>query len=104
MAKSKNFKFHGGAASYLGVGILSTLLVVFTAGIATPWAICMKQRWKVENTSIGGRRLAFNGSGFGLIGSWIKWLFLIFITFGIYSLWVGPKIEQWIVENTDFVE
>lgn len=104
MAKSKNFQFHGGASSYLGVGILSALLTIFTFGIATPWAICMQQRWKINNTTIGGRKLQFNGSGIGLFGLWIKWLIFIFITFGIYSLWVGPRIQQWVVENTDFVE
>lgn len=103
MSKSKNFEFHGGAASYLGVGIASFLLTVFTFGIALPWAITMRQRWKTNNMSINGRRIEFTGTGFSLIGNWIKWLFLCFITLGIYSFWVGPKLQAWIVEHTDFV-
>lgn len=104
MTNSGNFKFHGGASSYLGVGIASILLTVFTFGIGTPWAITMMQRWKTNNTSINGKRLKFHGTGFGLIGQWIKWLFLCIITIGIYSFWVGPKLQKWIVENTDFEE
>ncbi len=101
---SKNFKFHGGAASYLGVGILSTLLTLFTFGIAYPWALCMREAWKVENTSIGGRRLKFTGNGFSLIWLWIKLWFFCLITFGIYLLWVGPRLQLWVVEHTDFVD
>lgn len=104
MGKSKNFKFHGGVASYIGVGILSVLLTVFTIGIAYPWVVCMQQRWKTNNTSISGRRIAFSGSGIGLFGLWIKWWFFSLITFGIYLLWVGPNMQRWIVEHTDFVE
>lgn len=102
MARSKNFKFNGGAASYLGVGILSFLLVVFTFGIGYPWALCMRQRWKIENITVYGNQLVFNGTGMQLIGLWIKWLFLCIITFGIYSLWVAPELQRWIVEHTDF--
>lgn len=102
MSSSKSFQFHGGAASYLGVGIASVLLTLFTFGIAIPWVITMQQRWKTNNTSIDGRRLVFNGTGIGLFGNWIKWWFLTIITFGIYFFWVGPAIQKWIVENTDF--
>lgn len=50
MSISKSFKFHGGAASYLGVGILSFLITVFSIGLAYPWAVCMQQSWIVEHT------------------------------------------------------
>lgn len=103
MAKSKQFKFHGGVSSYFGVGIISFFLTVLTAGIAYPWALCMRQRWKTNNTSINGQRLQFTGSGFGLIGLWIKWMFFSLITLGIYMLWIGPSLEKWIVEHTEFV-
>jgi uncharacterized membrane protein YjgN (DUF898 family) len=102
MSKSQNFKFHGGPSSYLGVGILSTLLTIFTLGIGFPWAYCMQQQWRVNNTSVSGRRLRFSGSGLHLFGLWIKWYFLSLITAGIYLLWVGPALERWKVEHTDF--
>lgn len=104
MSKSKNFKFHGGVSSYIGMAILSTILVIFTLGIGVPWAITMQQRWKTNNTSISGRRISFNGSGLSLFGLWIKWWILCIITLGIYMLWVGPNLQKWIVENTDFVD
>jgi uncharacterized membrane protein YjgN (DUF898 family) len=104
MAKSNNFKFHGGAASYIGIGIVSFLLTVLTLGIAYPWALCMQQSWKIDNTTINGRRLKFYGNGFSLLGLWIKWLLLLVVTLGIYSLWIGPSLQKWIVENTDYAD
>ncbi len=101
--KQEQFKFHGGASSWLGVSILSLLITVCTFGIAYPWALTMRQRWITNNTSIGGRRLQFTGSGFGLIFLWIKIWFFVVITFGIYLFWVMPKLQKWIVEHTEFV-
>ncbi len=103
ISPSEQFKFHGGAASWLGVSIASALVTIFTLGFGYPWALTMRQRWITNNTSIGGRRLQFVGSGFGFIGLWIKmWIFII-ITIGIYSFWVMPKVQKWITENTQFV-
>ena len=92
-------RFDGGAASYFGVGIGAALLTVLTFGIATPWAICMRYRWRAQHTLINGQRVRFTGSGGGLIGQWIKWWFLTIITFGIYSFWVTPRLQKWIVEH-----
>jgi uncharacterized membrane protein YjgN (DUF898 family) len=102
MGKSATFQFDGGAATYLGVGILSFLITFFTFGIALPYALVLKQRWKATHTFIGGRRLKFVGSGTSLFLSWIKWLLLILLTLGIYGFWVMPRVTKWIVENTDF--
>ena len=33
--------FDGGLLSYVGHAILAMLIMGFTAGIATPWAVCM---------------------------------------------------------------
>jgi hypothetical protein len=100
-ASGTKFEFHGGAGSYLGVSILSTLLTIFTVGIGFPWALVMVQRWKTENASVQGRRLKFKGSGLGLIGLWIKMLFLFIITFGIYGFWITPKLQKWIWQHTE---
>lgn len=102
MGKSKAFYFDGGAGTYLGTGILAFLVTVLTLGIAMPFAIVLRQRWRAKHTYINGHRLMFTGSGMGLFGNWIKWFLLTIITLGIYSLWVGPRIQKWIVENTDF--
>lgn len=98
----KNFEFRGGAASYVGIGIVTFLMTVLTVGFAYPWAITMYNRWICRNTFVEGRQLQFKGSGFGLIGKWIVWCILIIITFGIYSFWLKPRLIKWTTENTDF--
>ena len=102
MGKSKAFYFDGGAGTYLGTGILAFLVTVLTLGIALPFAIVLRQRWRAKHTYINGHRLMFVGSGMALFGNWIKWFLLIVITFGIYGFWVAPRLQKWIVENTDF--
>lgn len=104
MAKSKNFEFDGGAATYLGTSILAFLITVLTLGIAYPYALVLKQRWKAKHTYVKGYRLKFTGKGLGLFGNWIKWLFLCIVTLGIYSFWVAPRVTKWVVEHTDFDE
>lgn len=99
---AKPFKFDGGAGSYLGVSILAAILTTFTLGIAYPWAVCMRYRWKSQHTLVFGRRVHFSGTGIGLFGSWIKWLLLSVITFGIYGFWVAPRLTRWITEHQNF--
>ena len=102
MAKSKNFTFDGGAATFVGTAILGFLITVFTLGICYPFALVLMQRWKAKHTYIRGLQLQFTGTGIGLFGNWIKWFFLTLITLGIYGFWVQPRLQQWIVEHTDF--
>lgn len=101
MSRSKDFKFDGGAATYLGTGILGFLITFFTLGICYPFAVVLIQRWKAKHTLLHGNRLVFTGSAWGLFGNWIRWLLLIIITFGIYSFWVQPRMQKWIVEHTE---
>jgi len=96
------FRFDGGAATYLGTGILGVLITVFTAGLCYPFAAVLNQRWRAKHSYIDGRRLIFTGTGRGLFAMWIKWFFIILVTIGIYLLWVGPRIARWKWENTDF--
>ena len=102
MARSQAFRFDGGAGTFLGTGILALLITVLSIGIAYPYALVLKQRWKAKHTYVNGHRLVFLGTGVGLFGYWIKWFVLIVVTLGIYSLWVIPRVQKWIVENTDF--
>jgi uncharacterized membrane protein YjgN (DUF898 family) len=98
---SGRFHFNGGAATFLGTGILALLITVFTLGICYPFALVLKERWRAKHSYIDGQRLVFTGSAMGLFGNWIKWLLLSVITLGIYLFWVGPRITQWKWENTD---
>ncbi len=104
MVKSKNFTFNGGAATYLGTGILALIITVITFGFAYPYALVLRQRWIAKHTYINGRQLVFTGTGIGLFVHWVKWLLLCIITLGIYGFWVAPRVRKWVVEHTDFAQ
>ena len=95
------FKFVGGAGTYLGMCLGSFFITLLTLGICYPWAVCMRYRWQAKNTYINGYRLRFTGSAPGLFGHWIKWLLLCVITLGIYLFWVAPRMTKWIVEHQE---
>ena len=99
LAVPLRYQFDGGAATYLGVGILSALITVFTLGIGVPWAIVLRESWKAKHTIINGSRVTFTGSGAGLFGHYIKWWLLCVIPLGIYGFWVAPRLTKWIVEH-----
>lgn len=96
------FQFDGGAADYLGMQILSTLLIVCTLGLATPWAVCMRYRWRAEHTIVDGHRLRFTGRGSQLAGDWLVTLLLLVVTCGIYGFWVAPRFTRFEVEHQSF--
>jgi uncharacterized membrane protein YjgN (DUF898 family) len=102
MAKSGRFRFDGGAATYIGTGILAALVTICTVGICYPFAMVLRERWRAKHSSIDGFPLVFTGSAWSLFGNWLKWLALSIITIGIYLFWVGPRIQQWKWEHTDF--
>lgn len=103
----REFKFEAKSGRhYIPIAIVATILSVFTAGIARPWAIVMIQKWKADHTlvKVNGKwkRLRFYGSGSALFGKWILWWFYCFITAGIYTLVLYPRMQKWIAENTGF--
>lgn len=93
-------EFTGGLLGMIGIGILQIIIVVCTFGLATPWAVCLKENWYVKHTIIDGKHLYFDGTGGQLFGNYIKWLLLMIITIGIYSLWVSIKMKQWVTKHT----
>lgn len=95
-------KFTGGLLGLIGINILQSLIIFFTLGICTPWAICVKERWIAKHTYIDGRQLAFDGKGGQLLGKFLLWVLLTIITFGIYSFWLEIKMKAWIVKHTHF--
>jgi uncharacterized membrane protein YjgN (DUF898 family) len=96
-------KFNGGLLGLIGIGILQGLLIVFTLGFGAPWAVCMKERWYANHTTIDGRQLTFDGTGGQLFGNYIKWFLLTIITLGIYSFWLSIKMKAWVVKHTHLV-
>ena len=95
-------KFTGGLLGLIGISILQWLLIVFTFGIAAPWAVCLKESWVARHTVIDGRQLRFDGTGGQLFGNYIKWFLLTIITFGIYAFWLNIKMKQWVTKHTHF--
>lgn len=95
-------RFTGGLLELVAVGIVQWLIIIFTLGIGTPFAIVFKLKWMNSHTFVEGRQLEFTGNALDLILQWIKWLLLSFITFGIYGFWVGLRMHQWIARNTVF--
>lgn len=93
-------KFTGGLLGLIGISILQYLMILFTCGIATPWAICLRERWYVKHTVIDGHKLTFNGTGGQLFGRYILWCFLSVVTFGIFALWVPIKMKAWVTKHT----
>ena len=102
MSKSGRFRFHGGAATYVGTALLGALITICTFGICYRFALVLRERWRAKHSSIDGYPLVFTGSATALFGNWIKWFLLIVVTFGIYLFWVGPRIAAWKWEHTDF--
>ena len=104
MAKSTSFTFDGGAATYWGTALLAAVITVFTLGLAYPYALVLRQRWRAKHTIVDGRRLRFVGSGTSLFLNWIRWFLLTIVTIGIYSFWLWPRVHKWVAEHTDWGE
>lgn len=96
-------KFNGGLLGLIGIGILTTIIIAFTLGIGTPWAICIKENWYAKHTVIDGKQVTFDGNGLQLFGNYIKWFLLTIITLGIYSFWLNLKMKSWVVKHTHLV-
>ena len=93
-------KFTGKLLGLIGIGLLGILIIIFTLGIGTPWAICLYHSWYTKHSTIDGRRLTFDGKGIQLFGRLLLWTLLTIITFGIFSLWIGIKYAQWVTKHT----
>ncbi len=93
-------KFTGGVLGDLGTNILTVIIVAFSLGIATPWAICLKKKWVAEHTIIDGKQQRFDGTGGALFITYLKWCVFCAITLGIYGLWLPVKYRAWVVEHT----
>lgn len=86
----------GGVLETFVNSVVASLIISFTCGIGTPWAICYMMKFVISHAIIDGKRLKFDGTGGQLFGNWLKWTILSIITFGIYSFWVIPKMYKWV--------
>ena len=92
-------KFEGKLLGYIGISLLMFVIILFSLGIATPWAVCIGIRWYTKHMTIDGHKVVFDGTGSQLFGNYVKWILLIIITIGIYSLWVPIKHIKWVVSH-----
>lgn len=93
-------KFTGTLLGMIGIQILIAAMMVFTLGLAAPFAVCIWQDWKSKHTVLDGKQLVFDGNGANLFMNYIKWWLLMVVTFGIYGFWVPIKFQQWVTEHT----
>ena len=79
--------------------LVASLIMSFTCGIGTPWAVCYMMKFIIGHAVVDGKRLTFDGNGGQLFGNWIKWWLLTMVTCGIYGFWVAPRLYQWVVSH-----
>jgi len=84
--------------------IIASLIITFTCGIATPWAICYIMKFVISHAVIDGKRMTFDGNGAQLFGNWIKWFLLTVITCGIYGFWVTPRLYLWVCSHIHTIQ
>lgn len=95
--------FDGGTLAFIGYGLLGTLLLVITCGIAYPWVMSMLQKWDAGHQVINGRRLNFDGNGLGFLGEYLLIMLFTIITCGIYSPWATVRMNRYIIKHTSFI-
>ena len=95
--------FDGKGLTYFGKGLLFTLIVSVTCGIAYPWAQVMLLKWQIGHTVIEGKRQSFNGTGGQLFLECLKWFFLTLITLGFYGFYFVPvNYRKWVTSHTTY--
>jgi len=93
-------KFNGGVLECFCVWLGAILLITFTLGLATPWAVCFVVGWYARNTQIDGYNVSFDGTGVQLFGKFIIWWLLSIVTLGIYATFFLPvRIWSWVVKH-----
>ena len=94
--------FGGGIFDHNMRVFLQVLLVVFTLGLAMPWAICIEQRYHLNNMIIDGKQVVFEGTGKKLFWRYYGWIFLTIITAGLFLIWAPVKFRKWVAKYTHF--
>jgi len=94
--------FYGTAGKYFFTK-LGCLLLSIIPFIGLPNALCILNRYEINNTRIVGMKLEFTGKAGDLFVNIIKWGFFTLITIGLYGIFVAPvRYRQWVARNTVF--
>ena len=92
--------FDGNSFQFFGYGLLQSLLLMLTCGIAGPWTITMIKKWEVKHETIGNDRMVYDGTALGILGQYLIVLILTSITCGIYSSWGIVRMNKYIYSHT----
>ena len=102
VANGNESYFDGGTLAYIGYSIISTLLIIVTCLIGTPWAASMLYKWDAKHQVINNRRLTYDGSGLTLLGTYLICIVLTIITCGIFSPWAQVMVKKYFIKHTKF--
>ena len=92
--------FDGNSFQYFGYGLLQTILLTLTCGLAAPWTITMIMKWEVRHEKVSEDRLYYDGTALGILGQYIIVFLLTVVTLGIYSAWGTVRLNKYIVADT----
>lgn len=103
-SNTEKTEFVGSAFKLFLISLATVLVSILTLGLASPYMICVLNRWTARNTILLGKRLVFTGKALSLLGKYMLGILLTVITVGIYSFWFERSLIAWRVSNTHFVE
>lgn len=92
--------FDGSGIEYLGYGLLQSLLLMITCGIAFPWTDVMIRKWQIRHTVIGANRLQYTGTAGGILEQYIIVWALSIVTLGIYGCWGIVRLNKYYYSHT----
>lgn len=91
----KECTFDGTGGEIFLLCLIIALTIIFTLGLATPWAVTKLLRWEYSHTYIRGRRLAYTGTAMDLFLKCLLWTLLVCVTCGIFSLFLPHYFMKW---------
>jgi len=99
------FRYHARWSDEFGHSVLSSLLLMATCWLATPWVIAWNARERAKfTTTADGRQLQFHGSGTDVIGlAMLSWALYVF-TLGLGWPVIGMMWKRWSLSNTSIVD
>ena len=98
-------RFVGSAWSIIGYAMLFVLCfagAIFTFGFSLAWWYKSKTGWKISNTIIEGKKLAFSGTSAQIWGTIVSSAIFIVLTLGIYSCYAEKRLSIWEAKHTSF--
>lgn len=97
----RGFQYQAGVVESVLASIGRKLLLVCTLGLAWPWTLVMRERFRVDHTSTAeGHRMSFTGTGFDVIGLWLLTLVCLPLSCGLAWPWLAVVWQRWTASST----